>query len=206
MVAWDGLVVLYYWRMLLETKSDSGWDFRSTIGQPKLGRHILKRWLSILLIIIILSLLGTIGYLTTRQKVADKFTEFYALGINGQAEDYPTDFNLQNGQIVTVEYGSPSLAFTEQWGRLTLGIVNQEGKDINYTISVQIGGTQVGIPFQGGTVDRIDSIPLRQEEKWEQEIGIMPQHLGDNQKVEIFLYKDGGAEPYLNLSLWINVR
>lgn len=96
--------------------------------------------------------------------------------------------------------------FKEQYGRLTLGIVNHEGQNANHTVTVQIYGMQVLIPFQGGTIYSIGPMTLKPEEKWEQEIGIMPQHLGDNQKVEIFLYKDGGTEPYLNLSLWINVK
>ena len=121
-----------------------------------------------MLIIIIVIVLGTIVYLIARPKVGDRFTEFYALGINGQAADYPTDFTLQNGQVVTVEYGSLSTVFTEQWGRLTLGIVNHEGKDTNYTIAMQIDGLQAGIPFQGNTVDRIGPVTLTPEEKWEQ--------------------------------------
>jgi len=84
--------------------------------------------------------------------------------------------------------------------------VNHEGQDTSYTVAMQIDGLQVGIPFQGNTIDLIGPITLTPEEKCEQEIGIIPQHPGDNQKVEIFLYKDGVAEPYLNLSLWINVR
>lgn len=190
----------------MEIKPDSERDSNSTVGRSNSGRHMFDRWLSILLIIIIVIVLGTIVYLIARPKVGDRFTEFYALGINGQAADYPTDFTLQNGQVVTVEYGSPSREFTEQWGRLTLGIVDHEGHDTNYTVTMQIDGLQVGIPFQGNTVDRIGPITLTPEEKWEQEIGILPQHSGDNQKVEIFLYKDGGTEPYLNLSLWINVK
>ena len=96
--------------------------------------------------------------------------------------------------------------FTEKWGEVTLGIINHEGQDTSYTVTMQVDGTQVSIPFQGGIVDRIGPITLKPEEEWNQEIGIKPQHTGDNQKVEIFLYKDGESEPYLNLNLTINVR
>ena len=190
----------------METKPDSGRDFNSTAGRSNSGRNRLDRWLSILLIIVILIVLGTIIYLIARPKVGDKFTEFYALGINSQAADYPTDFTLQNGRVATVEYGNLSTVFTEQWGRMTLGIVNHEGQDTTYTVTMQIDGLHAGIPFQGSTVDRIGPITLTPEEKWEQQIGIVPQHTGDNQKVEVFLYKDSGTEPYLNLNMWINIK
>ena len=87
-----------------------------------------------------------------------------------------------------------------------MGIVNHEGQNANHTVTVQIYGMQVLIPFQGGTIYSIGPMTLKPEEKWEQEIGIEPQHPGSNQEVEILLYKDGGAEPYLNLDLWINVN
>jgi nucleoside-diphosphate-sugar epimerase len=42
--------------------------------------------------------------------------------------------------------------------------------------------------------------------RWEQPIGFAPQHVGDNQKVEFFLYKDGAATAEETLHLWVNVR
>ena len=113
---------------------------------------------------------------------------------------------MESGKIVSVTYGSLSTVFKEQWGRLTIGIVNHEDLNTTYSITMQIDGTQVSIPFQGGTVSSVGPIILKQGEQWEKEIGIEPQHTGDNQNVEIFLYKDGDAEPYLNLNLWINVN
>jgi uncharacterized membrane protein len=166
----------------------------------------LDRWLSIALTVVILGLLATIGYLLIQPKSNENYTEFYDLGINGQAADYPSDFTLNNGHVVAVEYGSLSTVYTQQWGSLTLGIVNHEGRDTTYTMMMQIDGNKVGIPFQGNTVNQIGPVALTPEEKWEQVIGIIPQHTGDNQEVEILLYKNGGAEPYLNLSLWINVN
>lgn len=162
--------------------------------------------LSIVLIIVILGVLGTLGYVITRLNSSDKNTEFYVLGMNGQASDYPTDFTLENGKVVSVNYGGLSPIFPEQWGRLEIGIINHEGQNTNYNITMQIGGIQVGIPFQGGIANNIGPISLKPREKWEQEIGIEPQHTGDNQDVEILLYKNDETEPYLNLNLWINVN
>jgi uncharacterized membrane protein len=196
------IAYLRSWRLPITDR----WDFSFTLGVPKFRQSRLDWRLSILLIIVILGALATIGYEIATPKAGEKYTEFYSLGINGQAVDYPTDFTLDNGQVVSVEYGSLSTVFKEQYGRLTLGIVNHEGQNANYTVTVQIDGMQVLIPFQGGTVYSIGPMTLKPEEKWEQEIGILPQHTGDDQDVEIFLYKNGDTAPYLNLNFWINVN
>ena len=50
------------------------------------------------------------------------------------------------------------------------------------------------------------SIMLAQGEMWEGAIGFAPTHLGDNQKVEFFLYKDGAATAEDTLHLLVNVK
>lgn len=172
----------------------------------------LNKTLSVILIIAILGAIGTLAYTVARPKTGEKFSEFYILGINGKAADYPTDFVLSqpstlNPQpsVASVQYGSNTAPVSEKWGRITLGIVNHEQATTSYTVVMQIDGTQVNIPFQGGTVKSIGPVVLTPEEKWEQEIGIVPQHTGQNQEVLILLYKNGGTSPYLNLHLWINV-
>jgi uncharacterized membrane protein len=49
-------------------------------------------------------------------------------------------------------------------------------------------------------------VRLEPGEKREQVIGFAPQHVGDNQKVEFFLYKDGAATAEDTLHLWVNVK
>lgn len=189
----------------MKIKLGSGLSFNITLSRPNLGRNGLDRWLSIVLMVFILGLLVTIGYLITRPNGIEKYTEFYLLDINDQTTDYPTNFTLENGQVVSVEYGNLSTSVAEQWGRLTLVIVNYQGQNTTYSVTMQIDGMQMVIPFQGEVVNQIGPISLAPGGKWEQEIGIVPEHTGNNQEVEIFLYKDGVTEPYLNLSLWINV-
>lgn len=200
------IVSVIAWLRLQRLPGDARRSFNFTLSLPNLGRSRLARGIYIVSIIAVLVALGTVGYVITRPKVGDKYTEFYVLGINGQAASYPTNFTLTNGQVTSVEYGTLSTGLIQQWGHVTVGIVNHEGQDTTYTVAMQIDGTQVSIPFEGGSVAGIGPITLKPEEKWEQELGIVPQHTGNNQKVEIFLYKDAGAEPYLNLHLWINVN
>ena len=166
----------------------------------------LNKTLNVILIVAIMGTVSILIYSIAKPKVGEKFTEFYILGINGQAADYPTDFTLNsNLQIVSVQYATDTPTVPEKWGRLTLGIVNQEQQNTNYTVVMQINGSQVGIPFQGRIVQSLGPIVLIPGEKWEQEIGIVPQHTGENQEVELLLYKDNGTAPYLNLHLWVNV-
>jgi uncharacterized membrane protein len=188
----------------LPTASRRYYSFNVTA--QNLGQSKLDRWISVVMILLILGTLGTLGFLIANQKIGGKFSEFYMLGIDGQAADYPADFVLNNGQVVSVKYGNNGTYLTESWGRLTLGIVNHEGQETNYSVTMTIDGTQVNIPFQGKMADSINSITLLPGEKWEQEIGVTPQHTGDNQKVAIFLYKNGANEPYLDLNRWINVH
>jgi uncharacterized membrane protein len=64
----------------------------------------------------------------------------------------------------------------------------------------------VSIVYAGSTVDRLVDIELKQGEKWEQSIGFIPQHIGDNQKVEFLLYLDNSQVPEDTLQLLINAK
>jgi uncharacterized membrane protein len=135
----------------------------------------------------------------------EKLTEFYILGINGNATDYPTDFTLENGRVTNVQYGNTGIPLQENCGIVILNIVNYEKQQSSYKVVMQINGTQVDISFNGQSVPSIGPIELAPHGKWEQQIGIAPTKAGSDQEVELFLYKDAGAEAYLNLHLWINV-
>jgi len=166
----------------------------------------LNKTLNIIMIVAILGMMGSMIYVFAKPKVGEKLSEFYILGVNGMAEDYPTKFVLgSNMMVVSVQYGSGTPAVSEKWGRVMLDIVNQEQQNTSYTVVMQIDSAQVDIPFQGNEVKSIGPIDLAPEEKWEQEIGIVPQHTGQNQEVELLLYKNSEAQPSLNVHLFINV-
>ena len=162
--------------------------------------------LSVILAVAILGTVSVFIYMFAFTKVGQRFTEFYILGINGMAADYPTNFVLNsNLDVVGVQYGTNTPTLAEKWGQLTLVIVNHEQQNTSYTVVMQIDGSPVGIPFQGGIVQSMGPIVLAPEAKWEQGIGIVPQHTGDDQEMELFLYKDDGTDAYLTLHLWIDV-
>jgi uncharacterized membrane protein len=120
-----------------------------------------------------------LGYVIVTPQVGERFTEFYILGLNGKAADYPKE----------VRVGKE--------GKVIVGIVNHEHEVVSYRIEVRIDGVKN---------NEVDAVVLANAQKWEGIVSFVPDKVGDNQKVEFLLYKNGEAEPSLNpLCLWIDV-
>ena len=158
--------------------------------------------------VLIIAILGAIGALfyTVAKPNSERFTEFYILGINGNATDYPTDFTLRNGQVISVQYGNGTVPINQSYGQVQLSIVNHEQQQTTYSVTMQIDSVQVDIPYNDLNFKILGPINLAPGEKWQQEIGIEPQHIGENEKVELFLYKDETNTPYLSLNLLVDVE
>ena len=135
--------------------------------------------ISIILVAVVAVAIGTLGYAIATSKGGEKFTEFYILGLSGQALDYPKELKIGEESKVIV------------------GIINHEGEVVNYNIEVVIDGVKQG---------EEKTVVLEHEEEWEGEVTFTPGVAGDNQKVEFLLRKNGDAEPFLEpLHLWIDV-
>jgi len=79
-----------------------------------------------------------------------------------------------------------------------VGIVNHEGREVSYRVEVVISSKKSA---------EVGPVVLADEQKWEGEVGFMPEVAGDNQKVEFLLYKDGEVQPCLEpLRLWVDVK
>jgi len=143
----------------------------------------MEGWNKILSIILIVSILGamsTIAYAITVPKIGERFTEFYILGLDGIAANYSSDL------IIGEE------------GKVILGIVNHEHEDsLIYQVEILVDSRDSNI---------IELPALDHGERWENEVRFISQQVGDSQKVEFILYKNGEKEPYSLLYLWINVR
>lgn len=136
------------------------------------------RVLSGLLVLAIIGAIGTLVYLVQIPQTGETFTEFYLLGPEGEAENYPSVLGL--GEEATV----------------ILGIVNREHQATDYNIEVTINGERV---------EEVGPITLAHEEEWEQEVKFSPTKIGEDQEVKFLLYKVPGEEPYHELHLWIDV-
>jgi uncharacterized membrane protein len=167
----------------------------------------LNKALTVILVVAILGSIGTLIYTIAFPKVGERFSEFYILGLNGKAEQYPSNFLVarDNFSVISTRYGDTVAPIKENYGRVILGIVNQEQQPTVYAVEIKIDGQTVNIHFQGQMFSRLEGIQLEQGAKWEQEIGFAPLHTGENQKVEFLLFKDGGTEVYNSLHLWVNV-
>lgn len=170
------------WQRQKRLPSQERFEVTFTVTLPQwAGMSNLDKGLSVGLVVAIVAALGCLGYVIANPKQGEKFTEFYILGLEGKAENYP--------QQVTVG----------EEARIILGIVNHEYQPTSYRVEIEISGVKD---------KEIHTGILAHEEKWEQEIGFTPSEVGLNQKVEFWLYKDDALQPYLEqpLHLYINVN
>lgn len=162
--------------------------------------------LFIILIILIVHALGFLGYMLTVPKVGEKFTEFYVLGYEGKAQDYPSELIMGNDHVIQVTYGTGEYITYDEWAVVTLGIVNHEQQKVTYSIKITIDGEPVNVNYDRTITNQVGPIELKKGEKWEQEIGFVPTYVGDNQKVEFVLFKDNSVATDNLLILWIDVK
>jgi uncharacterized membrane protein len=167
---------------------------------------MLNRFLSIFLVILIIGSVGALIYSITSPVDNDKFSEFYILGLNGQAQEYPEEFEMSDNLVTSVKYGDDGPQMAEDRGYITVGIINREKQKASYVIKMIVDGNPVAIYFNEGPIPLLGPLELADGVKWEQKIGFDPQHTGTGQKVELLLYKDGTGEPYRTLELGIDVR
>jgi uncharacterized membrane protein len=167
------------WLRRRKLREEERFDVELSLMLPAWGEGFWDKVLTITLVVVILGVLGTLGYVIAKPKVGETFTELYILGSGGKAADYPQELKVGEEGVVTV------------------GIINHEGKEVSYRVEVVIGNdksTEVG------------PVTLADEHKWEGEVGFTPEVVGQNQKVEFWLYKGDEVEPYLEpLHLWVDV-
>jgi len=105
-----------------------------------------------------------------------------------------------------VVYGDGSVDTTRGFGAVILGIINQEQQTAIYTVKITINGEPVKIDFDSTIDTSLEPIELQQGEKWENEIGIIPDQAGDNQKVELSLFSGTETTAEDSLYFWISVK
>jgi uncharacterized membrane protein len=139
------------------------------------------RLLSIVLTVVILAVLGTTVYLIVKPETGEGFTEFYILGFDGSAGNYPQE-----------------LAAGEE-GTVTASIVNHENDEASYWVEVRVNATKY---------TEVGPVVLGDNEKWEQGINFAAiETPGTKVKVEFWLYKDVKDKPYLGpLNLWVDIK
>jgi len=132
---------------------------------------------SIALALAVMFSIGITVYVAANPGVGEKFTEFYMLDKQGGTSDYP--FVVRAGRETQV----------------ILGIVNHENEETKYCVEMR---TEKGKKL-------IVSCTLDNGEKYEKYVTISNELPNKKSKLEFWLYKNGEAQPYRKLHLWVDV-
>ena len=143
-----------------------------------LGQSVLDKGLSIFLIVSIIGSSATLAYVVLTPKTGERFTEFYLLGPNGTASDYPMDLKIG------------------EEGKVIIDIINHEYENVTYRLEVIFNGFLI---YE-------EKVFLIENEKWESLFIFKATKKGENQKLEFLLYKEQKREVYRVLHIWINVH
>jgi uncharacterized membrane protein len=136
-----------------------------------------EKILTIILVASIILAICTTVYIIVKPKEGEKFTEFYILGSNGKASDYPT--NLTIGQS----------------GNLIIGVVNHEYQNTSYQLVVKDNNNTI----------LTQNLSLMQDQKLEIPFNFTASQTGQR-KLEFLLYKlPDDQNIYRELHLWYQV-
>lgn len=151
--------------------------FTRNIRESFKGESRTEKILSIILIISIILAISTTVYIIVKPKQGEKFTEFYILGPDGKASNYPT--NLTNGDR----------------GRVIIGLVNHEYATTDYKLLVKVGNRTL----------KNDTLTLKNGEKKEIPYNFTAGTNGQK-KMQFLLYKlPEEVKPYRSLHLWLDI-
>lgn len=141
------------------------------------GETRLEKVLSIILVCSIILAISTTIYLIVTPKQGEKFTEFYILGPEGKASNYPTNLTSNSN------------------GTVIIGIVNHEYANTTYLLR---------ITSNGNLLDEYN-ITLTPDQKYEFPYTFTVGDPGQR-KLEFLLYKQPNTQDvYRSLHLWLNV-
>lgn len=132
-------------------------------------------------ILLILVAIGYLSYVIAMPKQGEGFTEFYILGANDKAEEYPLS------------------ALASQHVHLIVGIVNHERQLTSYRVEIKL---------EDEIISQLSTGSLDHDQRWEQAINLTPQIPGGKQKIEFYLYNNDEVQPYFGapLRLYINAH
>lgn len=157
---------------------DLGAFFKDMKETFKTTNTKIDKILSVILIISIILAIFMLVYVIVTPKEGEKFTEFYILGPDGTASDYPTDLKVgEEGEVI-------------------IGVVNHEYANITYQLEVKLEGDVI----------HEKSIELMHDETWESPFTFKAKKAGEDQKLEFLLFKEDKAEVYRSLHLWVDVQ
>ncbi len=168
---------------------------------PTAGRT--DRALSILLLIAIVGALAATAFVIAVPKEGEKFTEFYILGSEGKAADYPTLIRTGDPQTIIVGIGNHEYRnatyFVEVW------LIDQESDPLSNTTSIR---DMTGL--------KQFSVEIPDNETYQERVSFSVNETRYNQ-IQFLLFIDRAPDEqvtgqdrinasYRDLHLWITVR
>lgn len=134
---------------------------------------------------------GMLVYIIVVPREGESFTEFYILGPNHKADEYPRNIHLNESRF------------------LFIGIGNHEHEDVNYTLVLSIDPEAVN-----HTVGSFDNVTISRTNQPSMEILVEDDRTVEvncnfsipetgSYKLRLLLYRDG--EEYRDLHIWIKV-
>ncbi len=152
-------------------------EFTEKIRESFRSESQTEKILSIILIISIILAISTTVYIIVKPKQGEKFTEFYILGPEGKASNYPT--NLTSGDK----------------GHVIIGLVNHEYATTEYELLVKVENRTL----------KNDTVILKNGEKKEIPFNFTAGSSG-HRKMSFLIYKLPDKEKaYRSLHLWLNI-
>lgn len=163
----------------------------------------LDRALSLILMVAIVAAVATTVYVVVVPKEGEKFTEFYILGREGMAAEYPTDLTI----------GKPD--------RIILGIGNHEYRNVTYTVEIlllNITESETTNTSEFHRMELLDSFSatLSHNTTFQEQRSILVNSTGYNQ-IKFLLYNTTAPpddlpveerirQSYRDLHLWVKVH
>ncbi|HVG96823.1 MAG TPA: DUF1616 domain-containing protein [Chloroflexota bacterium] len=167
---------------------DGGWPLEVTgvVAPPARGRRALPSWAGAsrwdrAAVLAAAGLVGLVAWalltITTHRGVPP-LTEFFVLGQQGLAEDYPR----------TAVPGRPV--------QVSVGIVNREGREEEYRIVIR---------QRQESLTQTPPVRLGAGESWTGDVSFVLTEYGFGQRVELLLLRGAAPEPYRRLQLVVDV-
>lgn len=137
---------------------------------------------AILVMLYVVAVAGVLAYVIFTPGHGESYTEFYLLGADHRADSYPTTYQLGDTRPITI------------------GVVNHEGRTMDYEVIVQLNNTTATSKIYSSKVHLADNQTL----EWVADL--KPDLTGNDQKMSFLLYADGNmTAPYRECNLWVNV-
>ena len=178
---WTLVVASIAWRqrgqVIPEERFEIRWEpLLAWLRKPRRATEVA---LGVALTVAVFAVVGTVAWKIQQPTPGEAFTEFYILGEQRMLQDYPT--NLRVGEFQAYN----------------LGIVNHEGQSVVYTVRAFLGE---------GLVGSIGPLTLRDGDTWEDTVEVTPTAVGNQQKLEMRLYRQPDSDVYRTVHLFVDVR